>query len=265
MTSDSDPAGEWWETFFSGAWIDVQRGFGAGDKTLAEVDFLADVLAIEPGTDVLDVPCGTGRHAVPLAERGARVTGVDITPTFLDDARAIAEQAKARIERAGGALELVEGDMRALHYGGDFDVAYCMWGSSGFFDDDGQQRFIEGVARALRPSGRFLVEGHVAETLFPVWSDRGWWPLGDAKVIEERRWDAPTGRVEVDWTFLRGDQIGQRHSSIRIYTYRELVTALKGVGFESFEAFAGSQREPFKIGARRLVLVAHKQPPPDDR
>ena len=48
-------------------------------NTVAEVDFVLEELSLPPGSRILDVGCGTGRHAVELARRGYQITGVDIS------------------------------------------------------------------------------------------------------------------------------------------------------------------------------------------
>ena len=72
-----------------------------------ETDLIWRLLGLEPGMDVLDLACGHGRIANRLAERGARVTGLDRTPLFLEVAR---RDAAAR----GVEVDYVEGDMREL-------------------------------------------------------------------------------------------------------------------------------------------------------
>ena len=94
---------EWWTTFFSGNWLDVQRNMRA-ERTSEEVDFLVRVLNLKPGCRILDVPCGNGRLAIPLAERGYKVTGVDITTVLLQEAQSASQGANL-------GLELVETDM----------------------------------------------------------------------------------------------------------------------------------------------------------
>jgi ubiquinone/menaquinone biosynthesis C-methylase UbiE len=66
-------------------------------NTVAEVDFLIERLLIPPGAAILDVGCGTGRHAVELARRGYRVTGVDISSGMLEQARQAAGAANVNI------------------------------------------------------------------------------------------------------------------------------------------------------------------------
>ena len=83
---------EWWTTFFSGNWLDVQRNMRA-ERTSEEIDFLVRVLNLKPGCRVLDVPCGNGRLAIPLAEKGYKVTGVDITTILLQEAQSASQGA----------------------------------------------------------------------------------------------------------------------------------------------------------------------------
>src|SRR5215211_8756747 len=75
------------------------------ERTAAEVDLIWKLLELEPGLELLDLACGHGRIANPLAERGVRVTGLDATPLFLELARADAAE-------RGVEVEYVEGDMR---------------------------------------------------------------------------------------------------------------------------------------------------------
>src|SRR5438132_7335064 len=81
--------------------------------TEQEVGFLVDVLGLEAGHRVLDVGCGPGRHAPALARRGNEVVGVDVSPRFVE------------LARAGGPPDApVEGlDARRLPYGLEFDAA----------------------------------------------------------------------------------------------------------------------------------------------
>src|ERR1044071_489598 len=80
-------------------------------------------LGLRPGMTVLDVACGTGNLAIPAAKTGASVTGVDIAPNSLEQAR---ENAKA----AGLNATFDEGDAEALPYGdASFDAVVTMFGA----------------------------------------------------------------------------------------------------------------------------------------
>jgi SAM-dependent methyltransferase len=242
---------EWWESFFAGAWTGVQLEWGA-TTTDEEVDALEARLHLKPASDVLDVPCGDGRIGRRLAARGHRVTGVDLTERFLDEGRRLAEA-------EGLEVVWVHGDMRELAFASAFDAAVNYWGSFGYFDDDGDRRFAAGVARALRPGGRFLIETHTLETVLPIFSEGTWQRVGEWLVLREQRYDHERSRVDTEWTLVGPDGGREVHdSSIRLYSYAELTALLRDAGFASFDGYDTASGEPFGIGADRLTLVATK-------
>jgi len=94
----------------------AQQTEAAGEAFVARLNLTA-------GMRVLDVGCGTGNQSLPAARSGARVTGVDIAPNLL-------EQAKERARKENLAIEFIEGDAEELNVGdGEFDVAYSMFGA----------------------------------------------------------------------------------------------------------------------------------------
>jgi len=89
----------------------------------AEAEGFVDRLGIQPGMRVLDVACGTGNLAIPAAKRGALVTGVDIAPNLV-------EQARIRAAADGVTATFDEGDAEALPYGdASFDIVMTMYGA----------------------------------------------------------------------------------------------------------------------------------------
>ena len=77
----------WWESFFEGVAVTMWLQALPAEHTQREADRLACLLAASPGAEILDVPCGAGRLALALVERGYRLTGVDWSSEFLGDAR----------------------------------------------------------------------------------------------------------------------------------------------------------------------------------
>ncbi len=231
---------EWWETFFSGLWLTVHPLINSAEKTREQADFLTTLF--KPGGRVLDVPCGDGRIARELVTRGFEVTGVDVTPALLE---------------RGEGFTRVRGDMRDLPWENAFDGACNMWGSFGYFSDPENERFARNVARTLRPGGTFVIDTHCLEGLLPRFQETGAARVGKVLLVEERKLDLATGRIEVDWTFVREKEVDRRHSSIRLYSLRELEDLLGRAGFVSFETFGSLAKDPFKPG-QRLLLVARR-------
>ncbi|RSM85955.1 class I SAM-dependent methyltransferase [Kibdelosporangium aridum] len=136
-------------------------GNGPTDEvfTDTELDFLLE--KIQRTDEVLDMGCGTGRFTVPLAERAAKVTGLDISPHML-------AVNSSKLRERGLAARLVEGDMAALPFPNDsFDAVTSMLALMHIPLEDRQQVFTE-VARVLRPGGRLLigVKNAVFERMF---------------------------------------------------------------------------------------------------
>src|SRR5215813_7495487 len=106
---------QWYEKLFENYASGYdQEAFTQG--TMQEVDFLEQEFAFNTSLKVLDIGCGTGRHAIELARRGYTVTGVDLSPAQLD-------RAKQKATAAGVSVSFVERDARELSYFEEFDVA----------------------------------------------------------------------------------------------------------------------------------------------
>ena len=97
---------EWrWEDPDAQAVFAEWVGFPDAAATAREVDRIESLLALTPGEDLLDIGCGTGRHAVELAKRRYGVVGIDIAGTYI-------AEAERAVARAGVPVELRQGPLR---------------------------------------------------------------------------------------------------------------------------------------------------------
>jgi cyclopropane fatty-acyl-phospholipid synthase-like methyltransferase len=108
---------EWEEFFDEHAPEYMENSFTR--NTLEEVDFIIEELGLGPGSRILDMGCGTGRHSVELAKRGYLMTGVDISSGML-------AQAKKAARKAGVEVEWIKADATHFESKKLFDAAICL-------------------------------------------------------------------------------------------------------------------------------------------
>ena len=215
------------------------------ERTPEEVERIIDLFELEPGAEILDCPCGHGRIANPLAERGYRVTGLDSTELFLDRAR---EDASAR----GVEVEYVHGDMRELPWRDRFDGLLNWFTSFGYFSDEENKAVLRQFHDALKPGGRLVLE---TQNVTRIMLD-----AQPVHVVGERdgdvmidRWevDPETARFQTERLVMRDGRARKAHFSVRWFTVPELRAWVEEAGFENV-------RTPGLAAETRLVVVADR-------
>lgn len=239
----------WQEAFFRGVALDAWRYIVNPEMTRAEADFLERTLRLNGGAHLLDIPCGNGRHAIELARRGYRMTGIDLSEEFIAEAR----------NNWPEGVQWIRDDMCALRSASEFDGAYCFGNSFGYLSWEEACQFLDSVARALRPGARFVVDtGMVAESILPALSRNRWYRLGDILMLSENRYDCVESRLDIDYTFVRDGVVETRPTASYVFTCGELCRMHRNAGLVPTELLGSIQGEPFQLGSPRLILVSKK-------
>jgi SAM-dependent methyltransferase len=243
----------WYENFFHGVALDLWRKAVTPEQTRAEVDFLEHALGLPRSGEVLDNPCGSGRHSLELAARGYRVTGIDLSAEFLAEARAAAG---AR----GLDVEFQQRDMRAIDVEEKFDGAFCFGNSFGYFDYYESCAFLSAISRSLKPGARFALEsGLAAESLLPKLETRRWLQIDDILFLSSNRYDATESRLDIQYTFIRDGHADTREASSFVHTLAEIRRMLSDAGLQPLEYYSSLDRQPYELGCQRLLLIAQKE------
>lgn len=238
----------WFETFFEGLALELWREATTPEQTAREAAFLLRQLQLLPGMAALDVPCGNGRHAVELARRGIRMTGVDLSAGFLEEARQSAPE-----------IEWVHRDMRNLPGACRYDAAYCWGNSFGYFDHDNCVRFLEAVAAVLKPGGRFILEsGAVSESILPALQPERKLRIGDIDFLSRNIYDACESRMDITYTFIRGERKEVKPIQQWVHSAAEIRRMLRGAGFEPLAVFGDLDGTPYALGSPRFIGLARR-------
>jgi SAM-dependent methyltransferase len=244
---------DYWDELFDEIYLKTYARLDRSGGVQEEDALAAAQLAgCEPGAEILDAPCGYGRHSIPLARAGYHVVGLDRSPVLLEEARRRAGE--------GEWPRWVRADHRNMPFEDDaFDAALCLFTSLGYRGEDGDARTLAEFHRVLRPGRRLVIETMHRDRLMHIFQPRGWDPLPDGgTLIEERRFDYAAGDTETDHTLLEPD--GTRRSvswRVRTYTATELGRLVERAGFTEIEYLGGLDREELSRETR-LVILARK-------
>lgn len=242
--------GGWWDEFFT----DFRPAFGliSARSTNAEARFIIRHLRVGPRKNFLDCPCGIGRVALPLAAQGLRVTGVDITPSYIDEML-------GRADRRGLKIRGSVGDMRRIDYENEFDAAGNLWTSFGFFDREADNMLVlRRMYRALKPGGRFLLHVINRDWVMANFHPSDWFEARGVKILEKRSFDFATSTSLSTWTFIKDGEKSSHEIHIRMYSYHELIAMFRRVGFVDIEGYGSTNDTPITLNSRMMFVIGRK-------
>lgn len=222
-------------------------------QAAGEVDQITKLLDLVPGQAVLDMGCGPGRHSVEFAKRGFKVTGVDRTEFYL-------EQARKRADEVGAKVEWIHGDMRSFRRENAFAAAVSVLTSFGYFDDEADdRRAVTSLFAALKPGGRLLIDLMGREVLARIFRERDWREeAGGLIVLEERKLRDDWRWLDLRWILLTGEKRTEHRFRLRLFSAGELAALLRDAGFQDIRCYGSLAGDPYDQNAQRLVTVGHK-------
>jgi ubiquinone/menaquinone biosynthesis C-methylase UbiE len=224
---------EWYEKSFGEDYLIVykHRDFGGARR---EVDQMIAWLGLPPGSKVLDLCCGMGRHSLALAEAGYEVTGVDLSEPLLREARS---------QIGAEQVIFLSSDMRDLPLDGGFDAVVNLFTSFGYFEADEEQiKVLREICRMLKPGGKFIIDflnpAYVIRHLVPHSTRED----GENLIDESRRIEDGYVKKDIILTSNNDSTPRQYHERVKLYPLEKFEEMISEAGLQ-LEAVHGSYEE----------------------
>ncbi len=226
------------------------------ERTNAEVDGVLNLLNLQPGSKVLDCPCGYGRHSIELSKRGFLVIGSDLNSQHL----AVAQR---QSEKNSVTVTLVKENMLDINYDSEFDAVINMFYSFGFFErDEDNFKVLQNFFKALKPNGQFLMHTDVNIPFIEAGKYkhdeiRTTSRDGALRIIDN--YDLVTKRINGLWILKDKDGNEQKKEySVRVYTREEFIDLCLQAGFRSCEAYSDWDKKPYSPESEDMIIIARK-------
>ena len=149
--------------------------------------------------------------------------------------------------------------MRNVEGSSVYDGAYCFGNSFGFLAYADMEKFLGGVARALKPGARFIVEtGMAAESAIPKFKELESHQIEDILFTIKEQYLATEGCIDTEYVFERNGVSESRLAKHWIYTAAEIRRMLERAGFAVLNLYGSLKCEPFVLGSDELLVVAQR-------
>lgn len=245
---------DWYKKIWT---LDIQNQSWVED-TKRQVDFLAEKLELKGHEKILDLACGFGRHSLELARRGFDVTGVDITPAYIDYA---AEQAQKENLKA----RFICSDIREICFENEFDVVLNMAdGAVGYLENDEENlKIFSVVSKALKSGGKHFMDimnGDHAAAHFPC----KLWDAGEkCLTLSNFEWNSETktliyGQLDFPYGEALPVPIMQEGNTIRLYSLSEIRDIFEKLEMNVYESYGDFSGKPSSSGCIQLMIYSRK-------
>lgn len=247
---------DWYKTIWT---LDIKQQSWV-EEAEEQVSFILRHTHLPKNAKILDLACGYGRHALLFAQKGFRVTGVDITAAYIKDAE---QNAK---ELALANTQFIHSDIRDLHFHEEFDLVLNLAdGAIGYLENDIEnEKLFDVIATALKPGGTHvmdIINGDYADRHFPM---RNWETGKNSLALSEFNWD-PEKRIMLfggmDIPYGQSLHIPPvfEGDPTRLYTQDEIRTLWASRKMQLNHAFAGFSEESASCDAIQMVLFSNKK------
>lgn len=225
------------------------------DLAKSEVAFLLKKLKLNKNAKILDVPCGTGRHAALFAKYGFDVTGIDLSNDCIKLAK---KYCKNKVELKVNSMDKLE------IYNGRFDAVLNLFSSFGYFSTDKEnENVLRQMVKCLKPGGKLVINTTNRDRLLMIYSPITAIMHGTQIRLMHRNYNPKTKYNEEQTYFIDPKSkkvVGERYHRIRLYSKDELVKLMKKVGLKGIKVYGDFEGNAFsKKMSQRPIYIGHRK------
>ena len=200
---------------------------------------------------VLDMACGSGRHAISFAQAGFDVTAIDLSENLLNVAKSNAEKEKVNVD-------FILSDIRKFNPEKKFDLVLNLFTSLGYFEKDEENGEVIQKAFELMNSGGWFVldyfnKNYILNNLIPITVEN----IAGKRITQTR--EIKNNRVEKNIIIRNGEKESHYQESVRLYSKEEVIKILERTGFEILKIFGDFDGSKFDANnSPRLIVFSKK-------
>ena len=207
---------------------------------------------------LLDLACGTGSHAIAIAQKGIEVTGIDISDAMLTEAIDKSTRAKTNILFS-------KQDMCSFEIHGNVDVITCCLDSvNHILDPSCFEKLLKNVNKYLVPGGLFIFDVNSEYKFKKIYGSNVYTEsFDDLTFVWHNHFDKSSGIVEFEMTFFTRQKDGryvkhQESNFERLYTENEIASYIEGASLEQMAIYDGFSFNSLHKKSQRISYVLKK-------
>lgn len=242
---------DWFKEWFNTSeYLDVYKHRNENEAE-DHIEFILKNVSVKPGAKILDMACGTGRHAIILARNKYDVTAVDLSEKLLSVAKQSAEEEHL-------SIKFIHSDIRDFNPDEKFDLVLNLFTSFGYFETD-EENFsvLEKAYNLLNDGGNFILDYFNTEFLINnliAYSDE---TIEDERIIQERKIE--NNRVVKKINIIKNGIAREFYESVKMYPYNELTKKLRNIGFDIYKTYGDFNNNTFDpLNSTRLIFICKK-------
>lgn len=240
---------KWYEEWFDSPYYHILYANRSADEAKNFIARIVDKFKIPPGTTVLDIACGKGRHSKTLAGYGLDVTGIDLSHNSIAYAKQFENE----------HLRFDVWDMRQVYKANSYQYVFNLFSSFGYFEDDAQDYLaIKAFAANLKPGGTLLLDYMNTECVVKLLKTRDIVQRGDIQFHIQKQ--VKNGFIEKQIAFLADGVDHSYTEELKIINLYKFEKMFAEAGLTLKQTFGDYDLNPFDPGnSMRLILVAEKR------